>query len=103
MSREGEPVSAAISRSFGDPDEGSLCAVGLDSSFSAMLLLMRCSQSWSTTAFSRTLERNGKLEMGLSLARFSGSSVGFSSRGVMMAVLRAGGTWTGVKGLRLWS
>lgn len=48
--------------------------------------------SWVASAFSRSFERNGRLEMGLKLLGSSGSRPGFLRRGVMAAILRGLGT-----------
>jgi len=68
MRSDGEPASAVIRRSFVTLTR----AVSVlwawrkpDWNFSKRLLCLRCSFRWAATAFSSTLERNGRLEMGL--------------------------------------
>ena len=68
MRREGEPLSAAMRMSLVTLTS----AVSVlwaerkpDWNFSDRLLMLRWCCNWAATTFSNTLERNGRLEMGL--------------------------------------
>ncbi len=90
IKRDGEPVSAFISRSFvtrTKADSVLWPERKPDWNFSNSLFCFKWTRSCAATTFSSTLERNGSLEMGLYLSKTSGSKVDFLRRGLMTAVV----------------
>ena len=90
----GDPESAAINRSLVTLIRAVsvLCASRKsDWKTSYRLLSERCDWNCEATTFSRTLARNGRLEIGLELERSCWSRFGFFNSGVTTAVLK----WTG--------